>query len=136
MTNLNKLRSLTRIPDVLFDVSNKRTIIQLRWIVILASCALVVFTNKPLPAKSLVYALMVFHIATNAFLYFVSDKAINFFRFFSSLVIFDTLAVSFALIVTGNLGSDLYLAYFLVIIIAAFWQDLTLRCVTFYGGSV
>jgi diguanylate cyclase (GGDEF)-like protein len=67
---------------------------------------------------------MVFHIATNAFLYFVSDKAINFFRFFSSLVIFDTLAVSFALIITGNLGSDLYLTYFLVIIIAAFWQDI------------
>jgi diguanylate cyclase (GGDEF)-like protein len=124
MTGSTKLPSLIKIPDILSDTSRARTIIQLRWIVILASCGLVVFTNKPLPAKNIVYAFVVFHISTNVVLYFVRDEIITYFRFFSPLVIFDTLAVSLALIVTGNLGSDLYLTYFLVIIIAAFWQDI------------
>lgn len=124
MTSSTNNRTLIKIPDILIDFSNGRTIAQLRWIVILASCSLLFFTNKTLLAKNFVYAFAVFHISTNAVLYFIREKILTSFRFFSTLLIFDTLALSFALIVTGNLGSDLYLTYFLVIIIAAFWQDI------------
>ena len=117
------LASFTDISDTLFGARNKQTIIQLRWIVILASASLLASRNN-LPASTLVYAFAVFHILTNASLYFLPQQTVTSQRVFSSLVIFDTLALSFSLIVTGNLGSDVYLCYFLVVIIAAFWQDL------------
>ncbi len=115
--------SFTDISETLFGARNKRTIIQLRWIVILASSSLLASRNN-LPAATLVYSFALFHILTNGFLYFLPQQIVTSQRVFSSLVIFDTLALSFSLIVTGNLGSDVYLCYFLVVIIAAFWQDL------------
>lgn len=124
MTGSGRLRSLTTISNNLFDAPKKSTIIQLRWVVILASCSLLAFTEQPLISKNLVYTFAFFHILTNALLYLISEEKIVSFRFFSTLVLLDTFALSFSLIVTGNLGSDLYLTYFLVIIIAAFWQDI------------
>jgi diguanylate cyclase (GGDEF)-like protein len=72
----------------------------------------------------LAYAFALFHIFTNASLYFLQEQTITSHRVFSILMIFDTFALSFSLIVTGNLGSDIYLCYFLVVVIAAFWQDI------------
>lgn len=117
------LTSFSDISETLFGARNKRTIIQLRWIVILASSSLLASRNN-LPAATFVYAFALFHILSNAALYFLPQPTVTSQRVFSSLVIFDTLALSFSLIVTGNLGSDVYLCYFLVVIIAAFWQDL------------
>ena len=119
------LASFVDISETLFGAGNKRTIIQLRWVVILASSSLLASTNN-LPGATLVYAFALFHILTNASLYFLPQQTITSHRVFSILIILDTLALSFSLIVTGNVGSDLYLCYFLVIIIAAFWQDIPL----------
>ena len=117
------LASFADISETLFGARNKRTIIQLRWIIILASSSLLASRNN-LPGATLVYAFALVHILTNASLYFLPQQTVTSQRVFSSLVIFDTFALSFSLIVTGNLGSDVYLCYFLVVIIAAFWQDL------------
>jgi diguanylate cyclase (GGDEF)-like protein len=117
------LASFVDISETLFGAGNKRTIIQLRWVVILASSSLLASTNN-LPGATLVYAFALFHILTNASLYVLPQQTITSHRVFSILIILDTLALSFSLIVTGNVGSDLYLCYFLVIIIAAFWQDI------------
>jgi diguanylate cyclase (GGDEF)-like protein len=123
MTPPGVLVSFANISETLFGASSKTTIIRLRWIVILASCALLASTNN-LPFATLAYAFALFDIATNALLYFLEEQTITSHRVFSILMIFDTLALSFSLIVTGNLGSDIYLSYFLVVVIAAFWQDL------------
>jgi len=117
------LASFVDISETLFGAGNKRTIIQLRWVVILASSSLLASTNN-LPGATLLYAFALFHIFTNASLFFLPQQTITSHRVFSILIILDTLALSFSLIVTGNVGSDLYLCYFLVIIIAAFWQDI------------
>jgi diguanylate cyclase (GGDEF)-like protein len=118
-----RLASLVDVSDALFGAGNKTTIIQLRWIVILASSSLLASTDN-LPGAMLVYAFALFHILTNASLYFLPQQTITSHAVFCFVIFFDTLALSFSLIVTGNLGSDLYLCYFLVIIIAAFWQDI------------
>jgi len=123
MTVAVTLASFVDISETLFGAGNKRTIIQLRWVVILASSSLLASTTN-LPGATLVYAFALFHILTNASLYFLPQQTITSHRVFSILIILDTLALSFSLIVTGNVGSDLYLCYFLVIIIAAFWQDI------------
>jgi diguanylate cyclase (GGDEF)-like protein len=115
--------SFADISETLFGAGKKAAIIQLRWVVILASSSLLASTND-LSGAMLVYAFALFHILTNASLYFLPQSTIISHRVFSTLIIFDTLALSFSLIVTGNVGSDLYLCYFLVVIIAAFWQDI------------
>jgi diguanylate cyclase (GGDEF)-like protein len=117
------LTSFADISETLFGAGKKAAIILLRWVVILASSSLLASTND-LPRAMLVYAFALFHILTNASLYFLPQQTITSHRVFSILIIFDTLALSFSLIVTGNVGSDLYLCYFLVVIIAAFWQDI------------
>ena len=111
------------VSETLLGTGKKGSIIQLRWVVILASSSLLAWTNN-LPGATFVYAFALFHILTNVSLYYLPQETITAHRFFSSLIIFDTLALSFSLIVTGNVGSDLYLCYFLIIIIAAFWQDI------------
>jgi diguanylate cyclase (GGDEF)-like protein len=123
MTVSGSLASFANISETLFGARSKATIIRLRWIVILASFALLASTNN-LPFATLAYAFALFHIFTNASLYFLQEQTITSHRVFSILMIFDTFALSFSLIVTGNLGSDIYLCYFLVVVIAAFWQDI------------
>jgi diguanylate cyclase (GGDEF)-like protein len=66
---------------------------------------------------------MLFYISSNACLYFIEPKWFRSFCFFSTLVVFDTLALSFSLIASRQLGSDLYLTYFLIVLIASFWKD-------------
>lgn len=115
--------SFADLSESLLGAGKKGTIIQLRWVVILASSSLLASSDN-LPGAAFVYAFALFHILTNVSLYHLPRPAITSHRVFSILIIFDTLALSFSLIVTGNVGSDLYLCYFLVIIIAAFWQDI------------
>lgn len=123
MINPAKLASFINITDTLLGAGKKRLIIELRWVVILASTSLIASKNH-LPGAALVYLIALFHILTNASLYFIRERRITSHWVFSSLVMFDTLALTITLFVTGNLGSDLYLCYFLVIFIAAFWQDM------------
>jgi diguanylate cyclase (GGDEF)-like protein len=115
--------SFADVSETLLGTGKKSAIIQLRWIVILASSALLASTDT-LPGATFVYVFGVLHILTNVSLYYLPQPTITSHRVFSILIIFDTLALSFSLIVTGNVGNDLYLCYFLVIIIAAFWQDI------------
>ncbi len=77
------LASFVDISETLFGAGNKRTIIQLRWVVILASSSLLASTNN-LPGATLVYAFALFHILTNASLYFYRSKRLRRTVFFRS----------------------------------------------------
>ena len=101
----------------------KETIIRLRWLVVIASCYLLIVSPDRLFHEDIVNGFMLFYVWSNASLYFVEPERFRSFRFFSTLVIFDTLALSFSLIASRQLGSDLYLTYFLIVLIASFWRD-------------
>ena len=106
------------------DAPKKPTIIRLRWLAITVACYLLLFSQKTLIPRDIVQGFALFYVLTNTVLYRVKQKAFESIAFFGTLVIFDTLALSFSLIVTDQLGSDFYLSYFLMIIIAGFWKDL------------
>lgn len=106
-----------------FDTPKKETIIRLRWMVIIVCCYLLLFSNHALLPQNFIHGFALVYLLSNVLLYFVDPKRFSSFEFFSPLVLFDTFALSFSLIVTGQLGSDLYLTYFLIIIIAGFWRD-------------
>ena len=117
------IRSLAFFPRPVLDAPNKQTIIRLRWMIVIASCYLLLFSQDALLGHGFVHGFTLFYVVSNASLYFVDQRRFKSFFVFSTLVIFDTLALTFSLIVTGQLGSDLYLTYFLLIIIAGFWKD-------------
>ncbi|MGH2568442.1 MAG: hypothetical protein ACRDGA_08900, partial [Bacteroidota bacterium] len=54
------------------------------------------------------------YLLSNAVLYFLPERLFESLRLFSFLVLWDTLMLSFALVVTGQLGTDFYLTYFLI----------------------
>ena len=118
----NRLLGLTA-KRVIVDPPNKQTIIQLRWLVVIVSAYMLIFTEQRLLGPVLIHGFALFYVLSNAALYFLAERLFKSLRLFSLLVIFDTLALSFCLIVTGQLGSDLYLTYFLIILIAGFWRD-------------
>lgn len=101
----------------------KETIIRLRWLVVIASCYLLIVSPDRLFHEDIVNGFMLFYVWSNASLYFVEPERFRSFRFFSTVVILDTLALSFSLIASRQLGSDLYLTYFLIVLIASFWRD-------------
>ena len=117
------IRSLALIPRPVLDAPKKQTIIRLRWMIVIASCYLLLFSQDALLGQGFVHGFTLFYVVSNASLYFVDQKRFESFFAFSTLVIFDTLALTFSLVVTGQLGSDFYLTYFLLIIIAGFWKD-------------
>jgi len=108
----------------LLDTPDKQTIIQLRWIAILVSCCLLLFARKTLLHPEVLYAFCLVYVFSNLLLYSLSANRFTSFRVFATLVIIDTVALSASLILTGQLGSDLYYSYFLIILIAGFWKDL------------
>jgi diguanylate cyclase (GGDEF)-like protein len=106
------------------DAPKKQTITRFRWLIVTTVCYLLLFSETALVPLHIVHGFALFYVLTNASLYFVNQRLFESITFLGTLVVFDTLVLSFPLIVTGQLGSDFYLAYFLIIIIAGFWKDL------------
>jgi diguanylate cyclase (GGDEF)-like protein len=121
--NLDNLSFGLAFRSVL-DAPKKQTVTRLRWLVVTIVCYLLLFSEKVLIPLDVVNGFALFCVLTNTSLYFVKQRWFESITFLGTLVVFDTLALSFSLIVTDQLGSDFYLAYFLVIIIAGFWKDL------------
>ena len=116
--------SLSSFAKAVFEAPKKQTIIRMRWLVIAVASYLLLFAQETLLSADLIHAFVLLYVSTNASLYSLESKSFDSVRFLATLVFADTVALSFALIVAGQLGSDFYLSYFLVIIIAGFWQDL------------
>lgn len=107
----------------LFEASKKTTVIRLRWLIVIISCYLLAFPYEALLAPFLVRTLIVFYLLTNAALYFVDEKLFDSAYFYTPLVIFDTLFVTASMVVSGQVSTDFYLSYFIIIILCTVWQD-------------
>jgi len=107
----------------LFETSKKTTVIRLRWLIVIISCYLLAFPYEALLAPYLVRTLIVFYLLTNAALYFVDEKLFDSAYFYTPLVIFDTLFVTASMVVSGQVSTDFYLSYFIIIILCTVWQD-------------
>ncbi|MGE5217762.1 MAG: GGDEF domain-containing protein [Chloroflexota bacterium] len=129
MTHLGMISQLANPSSnfafsTVLDAPKKPTIIRLRWLAVTVACYLLLFSQKTLIPRDIVHGIALFYVLTNAVLYGVKQSAFESIGLFGTLVVFDTMALSVSLIVTDQLGSDFYLSYFLIIIIAGFWKDL------------
>ncbi len=107
----------------LFDASKKTTVIRLRWLIVIISSYLLAFPYEAMLAPFLVRSIIVFYLLTNAALYFVEEKLFDSSYFYTPLVIFDTLFVTASMVISGQVGTDFYLSYFIIITLCTVWQD-------------
>ena len=121
--------SLDRFPVALLPQSplaspRKQTIVRVHWLVVAIASYMVLFAHQVLLPQNVIHVLVL--VCVSAAASFSAFKPSVFERpgFIATLVVADTLFLSFALIVTDQLATDFYLSYFLIIIIAGFWKDI------------
>ncbi len=113
------LRSLDR----LFEAAKKRTVIQLRWpLVILCSYLLLYAPNSWLTSTQ-TNAVLIFYLLTNTTLYFVADDLFDSPYFYGPLLFFDTIFLVTSLTVSGGATPDFYVACFFTLILSCVCND-------------
>lgn len=103
--------------------AKRSAVVLLRWVLVIATASLILFghpQNDPLPGRIAVLLLIFSNLllASLPARYFASG------RFDSALVVLDVIVVSASLWVSGRTGSDFYLLYFVIIMIAALGETL------------
>ncbi len=107
----------------LFEAPKKVTVIRLRWLIVIVTSYLLLFMQTGWLSTGLVNGVILVYVSTNIALYFIDERRFESSYFYSPLVIFDTLFVTGSLVISGQVGTDFYLAYFLVVILCTIWQD-------------
>jgi signal transduction histidine kinase len=102
----------------------KRTVILIRWPVVLVCSYLLIYSNLKILFPTAVVLLPLLFVASNILLYYLQEEYLSRTRVLSALVLFDTLVLTLCLVAHGAADSDLYLTYFLIIIISCLLQDL------------
>jgi len=107
----------------ILEAARKITVIRVRWLVVIICSYLLLSSQNAWVSLTVVHGLILFYLLTNVSLYFVSDRLFESSYFYSPLVIFDTLFVTGSLVVSGQVETDFYLAYFLIVILCSLWHD-------------
>jgi len=108
----------------ILDVSKKTTVIRLRWPVVLICSYLLIHSSGDWVSPTILHSLLVLYLLSNGSLYFINEKLFDSTYFYIPLVLFDTLALTASLIVSGQVGTMFYLTYFLIIVLCTIWQDI------------
>lgn len=108
----------------LFEGPAKMTVIRLRWPLVLICSYLLLYSSGDRLPVALISFLALVYLLSNVALYVVDDRWFVSAYFYAPLVLCDTFALTGALILSGRVGTDFYLTYFLIILLAAVWQDL------------
>jgi signal transduction histidine kinase len=112
------LRSLDR----LFEAAKKKTIIQLRWPLVILCSYLLLYAPASWLTPAQTNAVLIFYLLTNATLYFVADDFFDSAYFYGPLLLFDSLFLV-ASLVNGGATADFYLACFFTLVFSCVCHD-------------
>src|ERR687897_2158472 len=76
--------------DQVFETPQKKTVIQLRWPLVILACYLLLYSPGDRLYESQIQAIVVFYLLTNVTLYFVGEDYFNWPKFYGRLLLFDT----------------------------------------------
>src|SRR3990172_11239816 len=107
----------------IFEVPKKITVLRLRWLVVIICFYLLITSQGTWLAPTSVHAFIFVYILSNIVLYWVEETLFDSSYFYSPLVIFDTIFVTASLVISGQVETDFYLVYFLIVILCTIWQD-------------
>ena len=103
---------------------NKKTVLLLRFVLILATILIMAYSKRGLDFASPSYVVALLYFLTNLVLYFIPET--KFSRPITTFGVFliDIVAISLAIYFTQGMQTDFYLIYFLIIFIASVGQNI------------
>lgn len=113
----------SRTLDKFFVAAKKRTVIQLRWPLVILCSYLLLYAPNSWLATAHINAMLVFYLLTNATLYFVADDAFDSPYFYGPLLFFDTVFLTISLAVSGGATTDFYIACFVTLALSCICND-------------
>lgn len=122
------------------NLNQKRVILIFRWLLIFVVLALMLSGGERGAPPSWSYLLGVLFIVTNLALSFIPPRFFGELILTGPVVVADIAFVTAAIYISGNLSGDLYLLYFLTILLAAISRDVRISVLSsivvilFYGG--
>ena len=111
----------------IFQVPKKTMFIRLRWLVVIICSYLLLLSQQSTQAPTYLPVLILLYMMSNAGLYLVDARLFESSYFYAPVVLFDTFCITASLMVSQQVGTDFYLAYFLIILLCAILED-------FYGS--
>jgi signal transduction histidine kinase len=130
------LPSLDQI-DGLFEAAQKKTVIQLRWPLVILSSYLLLYSPGHWVSAPHVQTIVAFYLLTNATLSFVAEDYFNLPAFYGPLLLFDTVFLAITLGLSGGTTPDLYVACLLTLVLSCICNDSRgLLVITFFAPLV
>ena len=112
-----------RSLDNLFEGAKKRTVIQLRWPLVILCSYLLLYAPNGWLGPTQTNALLIFYLLTNATLYFVADDLFDSPYFYGPLLVFDTVFLVIALTISGGATPDFYVACLFTLVLSCVCND-------------
>jgi signal transduction histidine kinase len=119
----NKLPAAAAAANTGMILPSKSTIILIRWPVVLISCSLVLFRAEPISLSFIVHLAVGLYALSNICLYFVDESRFHKLKFNVWLIALDTVVLTASLMINGRAETNLYLAFFLLIIVCAIFES-------------
>lgn len=107
-----------RGPDRFFEAVRKKTVIQLRWPLVILCSYLLLYAPNSWLAPAHTNAILILYLLTNATLYFVADDFFDSAYFYGPLLFFDTVFLAISLTVSGGATTDFYVACFFTVVLS------------------
>jgi signal transduction histidine kinase len=112
-----------RSLDRLFEAAKKRTVIQLRWPLVILCSYLLLYAPNSWLTPAYTNAILIFYLLTNATLYFVADDFFDSPYFYGPLLFFDAVFLTISLVVSGGAPSDFYIACLATLALSCICND-------------
>jgi signal transduction histidine kinase len=109
--------------DGLFEAAQKKTVIQLRWPLVILSSYLLLYSPADWLSAPPTQAIVVFYLLTNVTLYFVAEDYFGWPTFYGPLILFDTIFLALTLALSGGTTPDLVFACLLTLILSCVCND-------------
>jgi signal transduction histidine kinase len=109
--------------DQLFETPQKKTVVQLRWPLVILSCYLLLYSPGDWLYGSQLQATVVFYLLTNVTLYFVAEDYFKWPKFYGPLLLFDTFFVALTLGFSAGMTPDLAIACLVTLILSCVCND-------------
>ncbi|MBS3754639.1 MAG: PAS domain S-box protein [Desulfobacterales bacterium] len=102
-----------------YEISRKYMVFLIRLLVIVVTAYVIIFTPAGEVDKFRGYAFIAFYLFTNLLMVYLPDRYFEEGQIFYFFMFFDTLLIVGGIYAAGLVGTDLYLAYFLILCLAS-----------------
>ena len=106
-----------------FGLGPKASVILVRWPVVIVCSYMLLSPSTKMVAPILLYLFVLLYVASNLALRYVADARFQRSSFYVPLVIADTAVLTASLVINGQVETDFYLTYFLLIIICCILEN-------------